>query len=348
MKTHLLVSFFSATVSGAVAGGAIAAGFVNLQDSTPGTPQTGHINVTGNILGRRVGLGTDPSLARVQVNEGGTLQGVRAETASGVSVYGKNTAASGLGAGGYFTTNSVGGRALVADAMSATGSTVGGLFYNRSNNGVAIWGIQRKQDGAGTGVFGEAYSANGIAVAGRNNISGNSFTAATGTDSLRTGGALPKHGYAGGDAAMVPVAYGQVDFSGGVSSGTQNWTSTYNSGLDRYEITITGESFFFSEYATVVTRLSQGFARTGSVGGKFLVVTANTSAVADQTAFSFVVYKRVPNPQGSQPFAPPRHSFREDAEWAAKRPREAESYRAARAQYEAASTPVPTLPSAFD
>jgi len=118
------------------AGSAPFVNYVELQAATPGTQQTGHLNLSGYVLAGRVGLGISPTLARLQIDEPGGLQGVRSITQTGVAVYGQSKATSGLGAGGYFTSASPTGRAVVGENTSATGATVSGLFYNRSEERV--------------------------------------------------------------------------------------------------------------------------------------------------------------------------------------------------------------------
>lgn len=340
-----LPTVFASVVGSTAASAAIVAGFVNLQDGSPGTPQSGHVHVTGNVLGGRFGSGVAPSLARVQVKEVGGLQGVRAESEAGVAVFGKSNAATGLGAGGYFTSSSVGGRGIVGDALSGTGNTVGGLFYNRSSGGgVGVWGRAIGVGGSSTGVLGETLSGIGTALAARNTNSGNSLTAGTGDDSLLTVGSLPRHQYTGGAAAMVPVAYGHVDFNGNRISGTSNWSVAYNGANNWYEITISGESYFFSSYATTVTVAdSLAYITTGSVSGKLLVLAWSSAGALTQRSFGFVVYKTNPTPVGAQPFAAPRHTFRTDGDWAAKRQKEYRAYLAARQAAEA--RPEPEFPA---
>ena len=50
-----------------------------------------------------------------------------------------------------------------------------------------------------------------------------------------------------------PIAYGVVLADGTKWSGTSNWTSPFNATFQRYEITISGESYYYLNYATVVT-----------------------------------------------------------------------------------------------
>jgi hypothetical protein len=79
----------------------------------------------------------------------------------------------------------------------------------------------------------------------------------------------------GGSASLVgtgPIAYGAILADGAKYSGTSNWSSTFNATYNRYEITITGESYFYLSYATVVTPAADvPYGRTDSVSGKQLI-----------------------------------------------------------------------------
>lgn len=178
----------SALTGAAAAGAVVAVSFVELQAGSPGTPQTGHLNISGYALAGRVGVGVNPTLARVEVNEGGTLQGVRALTQTGVAIYGQSNATTGLGAGGYFTSSSAGGRALVAEQYSTSGPTVGGLFYSRSSAGIAGYGKAISLTGTPTGLLGETLANGGVGVKAVNNSSGNNGTALLATNSSPTDG----------------------------------------------------------------------------------------------------------------------------------------------------------------
>ncbi len=71
---------------------------------------------------------------------------------------------------------------------------------------------------------------------------------------------------------FTPIAYGFVGGTGVRMSGSTNWTSTWNATLERYEITITAESYYFSNYTTIITPCGQaaGFY-TSSASGSLLV-----------------------------------------------------------------------------
>ncbi len=87
----------------------------------------------------------------------------------------------------------------------------------------------------------------------------------------------------------LPIAYGFVNLNGTLASGTSNvssaWTGT------RYEITIDGEGYFFSSYATLATPTCDNATMDiGSVGGK-LLITPRVNNVVSQCAFQFVTFK---------------------------------------------------------
>lgn len=89
-----------------------------------------------------------------------------------------------------------------------------------------------------------------------------------------------------------PIAYGVMWSDGVKLSGTANWTSTYNAALTRYEVTITGENYFYTDYATVVTPAGDPrFCRTGSVSGKLLITCYDISGTATTSRIGFVVSK---------------------------------------------------------
>ncbi|MGE0002006.1 MAG: hypothetical protein AB7T05_08065, partial [Fimbriimonadaceae bacterium] len=332
MNLNTITMLGAGVLGGAVAGGIAAAGFVNLQDVTPGTAQTGHTNISGYSLAGRFGSGVSPTLARVQVKETGALQGVRAESGSGVAVFGKSTAASGLGAGGYFTTSSVGGRGIVGDALSGTGNTVGGLFYNRSTGGgVGVWG-RAIGGGTATGVFGEVTSANGTALAATNSGSGNRLTAGTANDALQTVGALPRHQYAANQAgAMVPIAYGIFNVAGGNFYGTPNWTST-KPGTGQYDIDVTGVSFNRNAAVIVASSYGSGGAEIATIDdpttGDFRIEIRNDTGALIDSAGYFVVYRLAG--LGAFPFGDPEQKlpYGGDIEkWQKNDPRSFEAYR---------------------
>lgn len=119
-------------------------------------------------------------------------------------------------------------------------------------------------------------------------------------DNLEVNGEALKFYNGGGFAPMAPLAYGFINFNGTVSSGSGNFTCTWNASSMRYEITISGESYFFSQYATTVTPASGTIARmatTSSVSGNLIVYMLDPLNAGNrtQTSFQFVVYDPTPN-----------------------------------------------------
>jgi len=91
-----------------------------------------------------------------------------------------------------------------------------------------------------------------------------------------------------GSANLVPIAYGNIGNTGIINSGTGNFTCSYNSSLNRYEIHITGQTYFWSNFITNVTTMSPGvFATTSSMSGNLIVEMSSNS----QAPFQFIVYK---------------------------------------------------------
>jgi hypothetical protein len=97
-----------------------------------------------------------------------------------------------------------------------------------------------------------------------------------------------------GDAHLLPIAYGNINNSATIISGTNNISCTWNDTAKQYEITITGESYHYSSYTTIITAISSTpiIANTGSVGGKLLVKLYNMQGTAVQGIFNFVTYKQ--------------------------------------------------------
>ncbi len=99
-----------------------------------------------------------------------------------------------------------------------------------------------------------------------------------------------------GEQAIIfgksPLAYGTVTSSGTKYKGSSNWSSSYNSTYKRYEISINGNSYYYLNYATVVTPAGDArFCKTSSVGGKLLVYCYNHAGTATSSRFGFLSFK---------------------------------------------------------
>ena len=96
-----------------------------------------------------------------------------------------------------------------------------------------------------------------------------------------------------GTANMLAICYGNVNAAGGIETGSGNFSVSKLS-TGGYAITITGEPYNFQTYIAVVTAIGSAtpcFTTTGSGAGKLQVFGFNTSGVATDTPFQFVVYK---------------------------------------------------------
>lgn len=94
-------------------------------------------------------------------------------------------------------------------------------------------------------------------------------------------------------AAKGPVAWGRINANGTVASNSSgNFTCTWNSTSNRYEITFNNFTYdylfnypFFTPFAT-----SSFYVSSGSVGSAMTVYIHNSSGTLVQQAFFFIVY----------------------------------------------------------
>ncbi len=97
-----LCTFAAMRAHAGVAQGAVSLQFVKLQATTPGTPQSGHVNVTGTVLAGKMaaGVAADPNYT---VSVGGT-NGLSVNATSG---YGVSATTTGATSPGVYGTNQV-------------------------------------------------------------------------------------------------------------------------------------------------------------------------------------------------------------------------------------------------
>jgi hypothetical protein len=153
MKKHALLA--AAAVVGA---GVAFQGSVNLQATTPGTPQTGHLNITGTAkAGVMVGYSSTPT----GIAFGGDF---RSASTGGRGVLGNASATTGATYGGLFQSFSNAGRGVAGIAQNATGNTYGGFFSSLSVAGYGVYGQATAASGTTYGVYGKALSPAGYGV----------------------------------------------------------------------------------------------------------------------------------------------------------------------------------------
>lgn len=95
------------------------------------------------------------------------------------------------------------------------------------------------------------------------------------------------------DDNLIPKAYGNINSSGNINSNasTSNFTVVKTS-IGAYEISINSNYYTSSNFNSLVTLSSSiGFVRYGSYQGKLKVFTYNTSGIASDRPFNFIVYK---------------------------------------------------------
>lgn len=96
-----------------------------------------------------------------------------------------------------------------------------------------------------------------------------------------------------GSANLVPIAYGTIGATGGINSGSGNFSVDHlATGL--YIITITGENYLYSQYTTTASGIGAAaplVVNTGSGAGSLQVRVYNLAGVATDGIFTFVVYK---------------------------------------------------------
>jgi len=96
-------------------------------------------------------------------------------------------------------------------------------------------------------------------------------------------------GPAGPAGPNMVVAMGRVTSAGGVGEELNVDSVTWDSGLQRWEITLDDINDYYQDYVTVVSSYS-GYADTGSVSGKLLVKIFASNGTAIKEGFSFVVF----------------------------------------------------------
>jgi len=255
-----------------------------LGESDYGTAVEGHIGESTN---------TSPA---VQGWNAGRGPGVKGYSTSTHGVHGETAAA------GTFEFAGVYGHSVYTETFGVLGeSDYGTGVYGRisepGNTSPAVWG---HNEVSGIGVFG--FSEDGVAVAGHGEIYGAEFSSDSGTalrangDVLVEGDMVVRGQLTGDEGTSLPIAYGFVDADGSLESGSYNLSTSWNSQQAWYEISISGYSYSYNAYCTVVTPAfgcspAPCGAHTSSVGGMLLVQVYDGNGSPVQASFQFVTYK---------------------------------------------------------
>jgi hypothetical protein len=87
----------------------------------------------------------------------------------------------------------------------------------------------------------------------------------------------------------VIVAMGTVSSAGTIGEALNVTSVTWNSGLQRWEITLDDMDYYYLDYVTVVSSYS-GYADHSSVSNKLLVEIFDADGTPIKEGFSFVVF----------------------------------------------------------
>lgn len=268
--------------------------------------------VTGayGYLGREYGVfGNSPTAAGVK-GQSSSSYGVYGSSESSSGVYGENTAGTSGVAGVY-------GR-----ASNTTGTTYGVMGSCSSNTSYAVYGMHGPSSNYGYlgtngyGAFGRHSAGNygglGGATAGVVGSGANGMYAINSTtpsiyaylattsyagdfsSNIRVKGDIDREYVSGAPKNAVPVAYGTINSDGSISTGSGNFSATYNAASNWYEMTITGETYHYLTHSALATPIGASlprFATTGSVSGRLIVSIFDTGGNKQQSLFNFVVYR---------------------------------------------------------
>lgn len=150
---------FASLALAAAFGGAATyfANSVELQATSPGTTQVGHLHISGTAITGGV-QGYSGALTGIQY--GGDFRSVSDQ---GRGVLGNASSPTGATYGGLFQAASTGGRGIAGIASATIGTTYGGFFTNFSTMGRGVYGEAKAASGVNYGVYGKCASPTGFA-----------------------------------------------------------------------------------------------------------------------------------------------------------------------------------------
>ncbi len=150
-------------------------GSVNLQATTPGTAQVGHLNINGTARAGQF-------IANSTVPTGQVIAGdFRTASPDGRAILGNASATTGPNFGGLFQSFSSQGRAVGGIAVATTGTNFGGFFTSNSVIGNGIFGQATSATGVNFGVKGKAVSPDGFGVFSEGNMSATGIISGNGS-----------------------------------------------------------------------------------------------------------------------------------------------------------------------
>jgi len=184
----------------------------------------------------------------------------------------------------------------VVSTKIASGAVTNSQLATNAVTGVKILDGTITADDIGTGAVANAEIATGAVSSSK--LGTGAVTSAAIANSAVTSAAIAtdavsKVKLASDVDQLIPIAHAFIAANGTKSAGTANVSSTWNAVSLRYEITISGENYYFSDYVTVVTPTGAFVFHTGSVAGMLLIYFRDrgTGALVQSTGFQFVTYK---------------------------------------------------------
>jgi len=177
---------------------------------------------------------------------------------------------------------------------SSTGAGIAGFFETQGSDATLIL------QGRGTGFLMKGFGGNGgedelrIDNNGTVHLYDTSHAESVKLDAPSGKASFRSIELSGHGNASLPIAYGVVNSDGTRISGTNNFTSSWDAGFNRYLITITGESYHFLQYVAQVSVPSGGVFRvpvTGDVGNSLAVYILDSGGAKVQHYFHFVVFR---------------------------------------------------------
>lgn len=249
---------------------------VNLQAATPGSKQTGHVNVSGtviggNFVGQTSGSGGKAVSGRATLSTTVTYGGFfQSDSNNGRGVYGLASLGSGSTFGGYFETHSTSGQGAIGEATAGTGTTYGLHGRSSSTSGRGVFGEAVSGSGVTYGVYGRTSSTSGRGV----------FGDCTGVNGSAAGGYFQSASTAGYGVFGDALATSGNSYGGYFRTASPTGKAVYGVATDGSGANFGGE--FLGGGGTS----SVGVHGVGGIGGKFESSTVNGNGVRGTTTGS--------------------------------------------------------------
>jgi len=170
-------------------------------------------------------------------------------------------------------------------ALAATGHA---LILGKKNTANKITKLKRTTEGPALKLKTTSPSASPLVVNGKGKVANLNADKIDGKDSSAFAPSSLS-GQVSSIADNTPIAVGFINANGSIASSRGVSASTWNAALSRYDITLTGVSYFYSNFATTVTPICPNVAVRTSSAGDNLLVQVHSAGAASQCGFAFSV-----------------------------------------------------------